>query len=228
MSIFAGNDAGNPEGTGKVYCVYDKPAPAVAAAGNLIVGGSFEDPPVEANQYADSYSAANLMPPGWTVLTGSVDWGKYTGNNVQLTSAGAADGSQFMDLCGRSGARGKIASDSFVTVADTVYTISLDVNVMGSGQADDVETANVLVGADAASLAVRSAISASKCGGWPEFPRCWRHKKVHFKAAGAATVIGFEATGGTGACITIDDIKVAPANAVDSAAEEARILAAAR
>lgn len=182
--------------TGYLYCVYDKPVAAAADASELIVGGGFEEPVATSWQMAYSYSSADIMPPGWTVSSGNVDWGKYqTGGHC--TGDCAAEGVQQIDLCG--GSQGGI-EQTVTTVADKVYELNFKVNAHG-GCGDDLKSTNVYIDGE-----LLASIDKDRCGGWAGYANCWSQETLAVTAAGDTTTIKFESVDNSCGCMTLDDV----------------------
>ncbi len=85
------------------------------ASANLIVNGSFEDPPISTNFI--TVPAGNTTITGWTVLGSSVD----LCNQNFLSGFPARDADQFVDLAGSPGP-GRV-EQSFATSIGTTYNV---------------------------------------------------------------------------------------------------------
>ena len=107
----ASDSASRNLGTGYLYCVYDRPVDPPPPPEELISGSSFEEPAATSWQLAYSYSDTALMPPGWSVESGNVDWGKYIAAD-HCDDDCAAEGSQQLDLCGVWNQQGQDQADS--------------------------------------------------------------------------------------------------------------------
>ena len=185
--------------TGDLFCKYDAPSEEAAPdPSELITGGGFEGPTATSWQYQTSYSAVSVMPPGWTITTGNVDWGAYvTGGHC--TDTCAYEGRQQIDMCG--GSSGTIAQTIATTVGSS-YRITFAYNAHASC-GSSTKTMRVLI--DGVQLA---ELDKTRCGGWTSYANCWSTTAYDFVATLDSTVLSFQSIDSSCGCMTLDDVSV--------------------
>lgn len=139
------------------------------------------------------------MPPGWTVTSCNVDWGKYQVGG-HCTADCASDGTQQIDLCG-SGASGAIAQ-TITTVSGTTYKLMFDYNAHGSCGGSTKEMQVVV------DSAVIATVSKTRCGGWSDYSNCWSTMSYDITAASDATTVEFVAVDTSCGCMTLDNVSM--------------------
>lgn len=194
----ASDDNAIVQGTGSLYCKYRKPAPPAADVDELIVGGGFEVPTATAWQTASSSSASSVMPPGWTVTSGDVDWGKYIAGG-HCTDDCAEEGSQQIDMCG--GTQGAI-EQTVATTAGATYRLSFAYNAHASCGGSE-KTLRVIIDNNADTT---YTITKTRCGGWSSYATCWQTTAYDITAASDSTTIKLQAVDSSCGCMTVDDV----------------------
>jgi len=202
---FTDDSLAAPQGTGKAFCVYEKPAAIAPAAGELIEGGGFEEPSATSWQTAYSYSQQSAMPPGWTITAGNMDWGEYIANGHCTSTCNAHGSSQALDMCG--GGQGTIEQTVPNTAAGSVYELRYAINAHASC-GGSTKSMNVYV--DDVLLVTETK---DRCGDWSAFAGCWTDKVHDVTAASTATKLTFKSLDDSCGCMTLDEVsfKLKPA-----------------
>eukprot|EP00747_Dinoflagellata_sp_TGD_P065138 gnl/TRDRNA2_/TRDRNA2_154227_c1_seq2.p1 gnl/TRDRNA2_/TRDRNA2_154227_c1~~gnl/TRDRNA2_/TRDRNA2_154227_c1_seq2.p1 ORF type:complete len:639 (-),score=95.05 gnl/TRDRNA2_/TRDRNA2_154227_c1_seq2:333-2249(-) len=184
------------------YGDWAKACADTAAATNLVVGGGFEEPVCQGwnngGMCHPSYASAPQSPPGWTVTSGNVDWGKYQVGG-HCTSNCNPEGEQSVDLCGST-------SGSLQQVVDGItsgsYLLSYMINAHASCGG---KTKKMNVYVDDALLVTEEYV---RDHGWADIGQTWESKQHVVQASGSMMKLDFESGTTSCGCMLLDDVKL--------------------
>eukprot|EP01043_Picozoa_sp_COSAG02_P044667 COSAG02_NODE_4013_length_5905_cov_4686.361178_2_plen_1058_part_00 len=182
-------------------------ADAGPATGNLVLGGSFEEPVCQGWNFNGACStspgsAVATSPPGWTVVSGNVDWGTYQVEGHCQADC-AYEGVQMLDTCG--GSAGRIEQVVTGTTAGQEYVLTYQLNAH-QGCGDATKRMNTYV--DGILLAEEHF---KRSGNWADHHQQWQTKGYSVLAAGPTITIAFESVSDSCGCMLLDDVQLIPA-----------------
>jgi hypothetical protein len=182
-------------------------ADAGPATGNLVVGGSFEEPVCQGWNYngvcsTAPGSAVDRSPPGWTVVSGDVDWGTYQVEGHCQADC-AYEGVQMLDTCG--GTAGRVEQVVAGTTAGQEYVLTYQLNAH-QGCGGNEKRMNTYV--DGALLAEETF---KRSGNWADHQQQWQTKGYTVVAAGPTVTLAFESISDSCGCMLLDDVQLIPA-----------------